>query len=91
MVEKNEDDLNILVIFILESSIQFTIRVNNRTIEIVLKSETVLSDGKWHYVSIEMDIQNIRCSVDKKSQMLDMPDNQIPSFHGDLYIGGYLK
>ena len=74
-----------------ENSIQFSMSVNNKTLDIVLQLQQSLNDGKWHFVAIEMEKHNIRCTVDKERKLIDMPGKTVPSFHGDLYIGGYIK
>ncbi|XP_063434354.1 axotactin-like isoform X5 [Mytilus trossulus] len=84
------DNSNSVVIALAsEKAVKFTARINNKTIEDVIQFDMTIGDGKWHYIAIEMDIHNIRYTVDAKRHIIDMPGKQIPSFNGSLYVGGY--
>ncbi|XP_052058141.1 axotactin-like isoform X6 [Mytilus californianus] len=86
------DNSNSLVIALIsEKAVQFSVRINNKTLEDIIQFDMTIGDGKWHYVAIEMDTHNIRYTVDVKRQILDMPGKQIPSFNGSLYVGGYIN
>lgn len=86
------DNSNSLVIALIsEKAVQFSARINNKTLEDIIQFDMTIGDGKWHYVAIEMDTHNIRYTVDMKRQILDMPGKQIPSFNGSLYVGGYIN
>ncbi|XP_071177619.1 axotactin-like isoform X4 [Mytilus edulis] len=85
------DNSNSLVIALIsEKSVKFTARINNKTLEVVIQFDMTIGDGKWHFVAIEMDIHNIRYTVDAKRHIIDMPGKQIPSFNGSVYVGGYI-
>lgn len=51
--------------------------------------EKIINDGEWHYVTMEMDKHNIRCTVDQQRKILNLPEETVPKFEGGLYIGGY--
>ncbi|VDI54244.1 Hypothetical predicted protein [Mytilus galloprovincialis] len=85
------DNSNSLVIALIsEKSVKFTARINNKTLEVVIQLDMTIGDGNWHFVAIEMDIHNIRYTVDAKRHIIDMPGKQIPSFNGSVYVGGYI-
>ena len=49
-----------------------------------------ISNGQWHQVSIETDVHNIRCMVDMRDRIVNIPVGvpRVTAFTGVLYVGG---
>ena len=49
-----------------------------------------ISNGQWHQVSIETDVHNIRCMVDMRDRIVNIPAGvpRVTAFTGVLYVGG---
>ena len=49
-----------------------------------------MNNGRWHQVTIETDIHNIRCIVDMREKIVEIPSKvpRVAAFTGMLYVGG---
>lgn len=73
-----------------ESNVLFYFRWGKIKLEVhVIMSEPV-NNGQWHQVSIETDVHNIRCMVDMRDKIVNIPNGvpRVTAFTGVLYVGG---
>ncbi|KAH3733319.1 hypothetical protein DPMN_039745, partial [Dreissena polymorpha] len=85
------DNINYFIVAVSsEDTVKFYFRWGLKQLEVVIVSPSVVSDGRWHEVSIETDRHNVRCMLDLTEQILTIPEGvpTVAMFSGILYIGG---
>ena len=72
------------------SNVLFYFRWGKIKLEVHVSMSETVNNGQWHQISIETDIHNIRCMVDMREKIVEIPDGvpRVAAFTGVLYVGG---
>ncbi|KAJ8305373.1 hypothetical protein KUTeg_015918 [Tegillarca granosa] len=73
------------------TKIRFQFHISGSRFSKDLEFSRPLNTGDWQLVTVELDRYNIRCSVNSKQEMYNIPKvlSSRPTFSGVLFIGGH--